>query len=709
MADAATSNLDFDNAALAADARSAQEAKLQDTIAGFLSSYAPEKSSNLTDTLDGRYKVDFSTPLFEYDTKNAKAFQCNDSTGEHPQLYALVCKNGTYQRHAAIEKLKGFESRNMVSLKSSGIIKNPQTDSEHFALIYTRPNGKKLSDLLAGVNERISDSFISRNILSPLIGVVGQLSEIGVSHGSIRADNIYYGEYPVLGECLSEPSGYNQPFYAEPIQRMQAHPAGKGEGNVEHDYYALAVLTVYMLYGVNHFSVHSRETLQKRILKDGAYASLLRGKEPPELFTDLLRGLFSGNINERWNYRNLKQWLDGKWSNIMLPAAPTEALRPFEFAGTSISTRKELAHQLFLNWEQAIELMRTDSLIQWVTLNLRNKELAESLKRIKKIVSESTVKNQIQATEQIMRLIQILDPEGPIRIGSLSFHPDGLDSLCLELSNAQSADELKLLSKYIELSMFSHWTDILRTSPDYVMPESINNIALRIDRLRLFARNVGLGFGNERILYELNPKLACQSPLFANQYIVTLPAMLDRLDKLASNLFRNQDAIDSHIAAYIASQCGIMHEIKLHQLIPHPSLASDKSAMALHFISTAQARGGNIRIPGVAHWLSFRILPVLDIIRSRTLRSRVKSMMVQRAQTGFTQNLAEIIIHSNYAVADMSGYVKAVDTYKNKIERIAFYKKEHVIEDFSDRLGNSMAIFWAYLGFGLIFIQLWMQ
>ncbi len=698
---------DFENSAATSDVKAMQDSKLTGLINEFLAGYKPARPTT-SEALDSRYQIDLNQPLPGFDTKTAIAYAASDSSENAGGLYALICKPGTYQRHSAIKKLIGFEHKHFVTLKAAGVFINPATETEQYALIYTRPPGQKLSELMAGVNGRISESFISRNILSPLITVIGQLAEMGVTHGSVRPDNIYYGEYPILGECLSEPSGLSQPFYFEPLYRMQAHPAAKGDGRVEHDYYAMAILTIYMLYGAGHFAGYTSELLQKKILKDGAYAALMRGKEPPEMFTDLLRGLLSGNINERWNYRNLKQWLEGKRSNIMPPSAPMESARPFEFAGTMAHTRSELAHLMFLNWNQTIDLMRTDRLIQWVILNLRNKDLSETLKRIKKIVSDASVKNQIHVNEQIMKLILLFDPDGPIRIGTLAFFPDGIDSLFNELMHQHATEDLRLVSKFIELSMYMHWSDT-RPTADYIPPDSIKQIQLKLDHIRLFSKNTGYGFSHERILYELNPNLACRSPLCDKKHITTLPGLLVHLDNISASQYRNQEALDLHIAAFIASRVSVLHEIKLHQLIPHPSLATDKNSMALHIISLAQSRCTNLQCPGLAHWLTFRVLPVLDIIRSKTLRAQVKTVALQCAKTGYTQNIAEIIIHSNYAVADMSGFVKAIQTYKDNVRRIAYFKQEDIIENYTHTVSFMMAKSIAYLGFAIIFAHLWLE
>lgn len=694
-------------APIVSGAKDVDDQQLTSSLVDYLQHYTPPAPNITKDILSGRYKVEVNSPLPELNTKTARAYVAVDLMDSNKSMYALVCQHGTVQRHRAIQLLKGIEHPNLITLVVSGIVTLSQPDEERFVLFYIRPKGQKLSELLANLKSQLNENFISKNILGPVISAIGQLAELGLAHGAIRPDNIFYGEYPVLGDCASEPCGYSQPFYFETIDRMQTAPSAKGEGNIAQDYYALAILTLYLLYGPNHFSGFTQESLTRRILREGVYATLLRNKEPPELYSDLLRGLLSGNINERWNYRNLKQWIDGKRSNIMLPSQQTESLRPFEFAGTQCSTKKELAHVLYTNWTLTHEMMRTDQLIQWVTISLRSKELAEALKKIKRVLQETNIKNEVQASEQLMRMLLLFDPNGPIRLNNLCFNLDGIDALYIDLYNNKATNELRMLNKFIEHSMSNHWTDIQISGPDYVMPEPINAISLKLDRVRLFIRSTGYGFGNERTIYELNPEMPCLSPLFHNKHAGTVLAVLTHLDRMAPRLYKEQDPIDTHIAAFIANRLGVIHDIKLHELIPHPSLATNSTMLALRLISMAQSKCGDAKFPGLCHWLALRIIPTFSIIKSRSLRSRLKALMLERAKTGYTQLMAELVIHSNYATVDVSGFGRAAQTYQYNIARIEHYRKEEVVEQHSVHLGHMIAMFFTYAVFILALYKSW--
>ncbi len=689
--------------------KAASDEVLKRTLTDFLQGYQALPKPAKPDILANRYRIELGTPLPELNSSTGRAFAVTDLTDDKAKLYALLCAPGSVQRHRAIKLATGFEHPNVISLRASGAVLLSQGGTEQFALVYTRPEGKKLSDLIASLNDTIGDKFISKNILSPLADAIEALSALGITHGSIRADNIYYGAYPMLGDFLSEPCGFSQPFYYEPLERIQCAASARGDGDASNDYYALAVLAVILLYGTQHLSAYTPDTLVRRILRESPYAALLRGKEPPELLSDFLRGMFSPNIHERWNHKNLRQWAEGKRSNIMLPAVMPESQRPLEINGNQAFTRREAAHMLSLNWQQSLDFLRTESLSQWATLGLRDKDLAELFKRTRKQAQETTVKTELQLSEQLLRLLVLLDPNGPIRLDTLTFHFDGLDAYCAELYEKQSTPQLRLIAKFIEHSMTSYWLDEQRSKPDYVMPEPMNDISVKLDRMRLFIRNTGLGFGMERLLYELNPDMPCRSPMLTGSHVTTLPQLLAELDRVAPKYFKEQDPLDLHIAAFIAHRTGTVHDVKLQELIPHPSLATHKSLMALRFMSMAQARCGTQQFPALSQWLAYRILPALDIIKSRSLRAHIKNFMVDRAAQGYTQNLAELLIHSNYAISDVSGFNRAKETYQYNVKRIAQYQSEPMVELASQRLGHSIAAFFSYFAFAVVAYRTWMM
>ena len=656
----------------------------------FLKHYSPAHIEPARDTLDGRWHIELASRLPEFDTRTARAYAATDLLYSQKKLYALVCHPGTYQRHRLIATLKVLRHPNLITLLAAGAVELSQPSEERFVLFYERPAGKKLSELLAETKSELNEAFLIKNIISPIASAIHALSERDLTHGRINLDNIYYHDGPILGECISEPCGYSQPFFYETLERMQALPAAKGEGTSSQDYYALAVLVLHLLYGAGHFAGWNQEMLIRAILRDGNYTALLRDKEHSGPIEEFFRGLLVLNAKDRWDYTHLQQWGDGKRFNVLVPAIVPEAVRPFEHGNIQANTRRELAHVLYGHWAQLPDILSGIQLVQWISVSLRNKTLSEGVNRINASLKDISTKNSIQAGEQFMRLLMLFDPEGPIRISPLAMHVDGMDSLYAELAQKQSENDLQLMAKFIELNMINYW-HASRKEIEQSPTVTVNNLLTKLDRLRISIRNTTLGFGLERILYDLNPEMPCLSPLMANYHVTSLQALLKRLDHLAPRLASGQDPIDRHIAAFVASKLNMQHEIKLHELAALPALSANRSMFALKLLAQAQQRSIDTPLPGLTHWIGVRILPALETLRSRTLRKTLISMLMDRIETGSLPYISEMMIDSNYAVADHDGYGRAVRTYSANTVEIAALRRNEGIEEKSAQLGYSIA------------------
>lgn len=671
-------------------------------IADYLRNYTPHEIDSRQDVLQGRFRVDLASPLPEFDSQTARAYAASDLSEPTRTLFAQVCQPGTSQRHRVIQALKGVNHPYITQLVAAGVVEMSKPGEERFVIFFVRPPGKKLSEVLAQQRGYINQHLLCERIIAPIASAINQFDELALSHGLINPDTIYFAEHAVLGPCVSEPCGFSQPIYYEPVERLEALPNGKGEGSASHDFYALAALTLYIIHGPQYFAEYTRESLIRALLREGVYNAMIRHVEVPEIFYDFFRGVFCQDPEDRWDWRHVKSWLDGKRFNMLPPPAPAEAIRPFEIDDMHALTRGELAHTLSQDWKKSLEPITSGKVTQWVTVSLRSKEIAEALTRASRAINEIGSRNELQVLEQMMRLMLTLDPAGPIRIQNLAFHLDGIDTLVADFYNSKAHQELQLLAKFIEFNMGSYWLDQRRKSTDYVMPPVINAMSIKLDRLRATIRNSGLGFGLERMLYDLNPEMPCLSPLFKGMYVTTLPALLQHLDKLAPSLAKNEDPIDRHIAAFVASKLAISHEIRLHELAATPALASHRALLSLHLMAMAQQKVTNLQLPGLTHWLALRILPVLDTIHSRSLRQRLKALLVEQAQAGYAPLLADVFINTDYASADQSGFNQAWRMYQQNEAQIDSYRKGTLIEERSARVGHTIAKF---IGYGALLIS----
>lgn len=691
-----TSENDKSQVNAAADA--ALDTEATNKLFTFLRSYEPAGNEFSTDMLAERYRIDLSNPLMQLDTKLCKAYAASDNIETDRQLYALICpKNRTF-RSKAVTKLKSSSTPHMVQLVAAGIVSLSQPSEQRYVVIFDRPNGVKLSDYISKNPNQLTNEFICERIIVPLAATIHHMQSMDIAHGCINPDNIYLNQFAMLGPCVTEPCGYSQPFQYETLERMQSNPAGKGEGSSVQDYHALAVTVLFILFGQSPFERYpNAKTMARAILREGAYNALTQMRSMSEMFYDLFRGVFSHNPEDRWDYANLRSWLDGKRYHALSPPVPSEASRPFEFMGTEANTRRELTHLLAHDWDNINDILLNNKLSQWVAASLRNKELADSIIRIARTIGELGSKNEAQMNDQLTRVLMIMDPSGPIRVRQLAFHVDGLETLYADLYASKSQQDLQLLIHTVEYNTISEWIEVHRKKPDYSMPATINNAVLRQDRSRPYIRIAGLGFGPERLLYDLNPDLPCQSPLLSSAYICTLHDLLKNLDEQAPNLAKDQDPIDVHIAAFIASKIGLQHEINIRELSSIPSLGQNRTILALHLLSAAQART-ELRLPGLTHWLALRIFPILEPIHSRTIRRDIKSQIMDKVATGHVQRLAQLVINGNFISTNQSGFNQAVAAYQLNEAKIHNYKRSTTVDQQREMLGYSMAKLCSYVG-----------
>ncbi len=674
--------------------------------AGFLREYTAPPSTRTKDTLADQYQIDLTAPLPQFNTGKARAFSATN-LDDGREMFALICEPGTIQRHGAIERTLMLRHPNLCNIAAAGIVELSQPAEERFVLFYERIKGQKLSTLLAGAKGKIPTNIIITRIIAPLTQALLALQEVGVTHGTLNPDNIYYDNIAVLGPCVTDPCGYNQPYYYELVERMQADVGGKGEFNASADFYAMAVLVLQILAGTQMMERMPPPNLARAILRLGPFMALTGGRDVPEDFFDFMWGMLGSGINQRWTYRYLKPWLDGKHYNIIPSPAPTEGSKPYEGFGTEGASRREIAHLMRTNWDKTQEALKNAPLAQWVLMILRQKELSELIGRHAKTITESTAKNEVQRNEHICRLILILDENGPLQYSKIAFHIDGIATLFADLYLKQAQEELQLLAKFIEQNLILAWVDLQQVK-EIEIPEHLSILISKLDRMRNMVRTSGLGFGMERLLYDLNPEMPCLSPLCRGRHITTMPELLKHLDKIAPSLGVTQDPIDEHIAAFLASKLVITNEIKLYDLASVPMIANNKALVALKLFAVAQHRSGNIDLTGLTHWIAQRALPSMQHLRSNTMRGRTLQMLLDEALEGRTQLLSDLLLDGEIVNADNNGFQKATVNYKRNADRIIAYKRGTNLDHDSANLGGIIAKIFAYTGLLLSMYNIFM-
>jgi len=318
-----------------------------------------------TDILAGRYRINCQSPLANFSYGTIKAYAATDDLDAENSIYAAVCDPTFPHRNNMLEFLTGLDQPNIVQPVASGVVRLSNLQQERFVIIFRKPDGIRLSDLIKS-GRKFNQETLVNSIIKPISSVLSSLAGSGVSHGRIHPDNIYIGSRTQLGECICEPTGMSQEFIYEPIERVDLVAYGKGGGTVGTDIYALGILLMDMIVDLTKIRELEKDRFIHLLHNVGAYTLFTVDLK---IFTDLndvLRGSLNNSAVDRWGDEQLKLWVDGKRFNLVPPVPPRDANRFFEFDGEQFYSPRLLAHAFFKKWEDARNFVRKSTLSKWL-------------------------------------------------------------------------------------------------------------------------------------------------------------------------------------------------------------------------------------------------------------------------------------------------------------------------------------------------------
>lgn len=648
-------------------------------------------ASTRHDLVAGQFLVRVSSPLPELNTALARAYEAVDEKDSTRSIYALVCDPHMPVRGKHFKLLLGTSLRHCVSLLAAAPSELTSL-GRRFVLIYERPRGKPLSVLLRERGKHFPESFIAEKVIGPLADALHQLSELGIAHGRINPNNVFFGETLTLGEFLSEPCGYSQPYHYEPPDRAQADPAGKGEGTPALDIYAVGALAAYLRIGSALFAKSpTADQHVLRLLREGPYQAFSQNIDYSEGMTDLLRGTLNDSVHERWTWDQLRHWSRGRRFNMLPPSPPPPSSRSFHIGQYVLNHARDVAQGLFMHWDITGKMLIDNSLLRWIELSAGKKDVAEILRRaLQSTAGAMAVRNPEQMNDIIARCLTLLDSNAPISLPSVRVHVEGVGTLLAEALRTGNTEKKDALIEIIEQSMATYWMDQQKRRDEYLSPE-LSDALWKLDRMRIVLKNKGYGFGIERCLYDLNPDLGCQSPLLDGEYAGTLRELLLALDRVAAKKARTEMPVDRHIAAYISSKLNILRESEAMELHRIPKISKHKALMALKLYEQAGNSVGKAALPCLAGWLGVSLLEALEQFRSHTLKRDLMQGIRELVPSGSIHALYALVCQKAFAEADVNGYREAVYAYHKMAEEIFSYKDRHTLKKRATQTGNAIA------------------
>ena len=638
----------------------------------------------------GKYKVFPNLPLTLLDMPNAKAYQAEDVVSPEHKIFALACKPELPVRKDHIKARSGVKVDGLLPLVDAGVAFWQPIGQKTMILLYEMPLGGRVvtSKAYGKVLPNEENEKITKWIKPLLLGI-SNLSVRGLTHRNICPENLFYMDAEktivVWGDCISSPPGYDQPVAFETIETSMCQQDGKGNGSTSDDLYAFGVTLICLGCGYNPVEHLSDEELLELKIYKGSYATLIGEERVPLALIELYRGLLADNVEQRWDISSTTLWADGRRLTPVQPKVIKSSQRPFLFNNVEYFSYRTLAYAFSKNWDIAAEVIRSEKFLLWLERGFDDKNTADAIKKSIDMALVNFSTKEKQDDYFVARTCMLLDPSAPLRMRDCSFLPDALGTVLAMSVNDDK--KTKTLIGLIATGYVESWYELHK---DVISGQSIKEMQLKLQK-------PGLGMGIERLLYDLNEGLPCQSPLIVKDYVDEVRDLLPALDEFAKKTHPDADPIDRHIAAFISSRFGkkVFEELSW--------LNSSKENVVIQGIlsifSVLQKTFGPERLYALASWVGGKVAPVINSYHNMEKRKQLEKNLPKVVRKGYFPDIYSFLDNKQERLYDINYFEQAKKEYAKLSEEIEFLtgNREQRNEE-ALILGNQVA---AVISFGI--------
>ncbi|WP_135078740.1 protein kinase family protein [Terasakiella sp. SH-1] len=639
-----------------------------------------EKAKPIPPVALDRYSIHPSLPIAELSTPSAKAYVAEDKRNTERKLFALVCPPFLGARTGVMDVLKGANIRGSMNLVEWGTVFWPPISQRTVIVIYERPGGGRLLDHLGQINQH---EWV-RKIIEPLCHGLMELSSRGVTHRQIRPSNLYFLDGSmdrlVLGDCTCVPSGYDQPILFETLERGAAPPQGRGAGDIADDMYALGVSIMFAIAGGNPVPhLRTDDDILYAKMVDGSYATLVGQEAVPVNMVECLRGLLSDDERERWSLEQLDLWINGRRLTPIQKKAAPKAKRYIDYAGREHFNTRTLALAVTRMPSQVDKLVKDDMLETWLKRDLEDSDLAARASNAIHMAQNQAGDKDVMAA----RIGIVLDPSLPIRYKDVWCMPDGFGTTLAHsiLHKGNANNPIELVTRGLPRAWFD--------AQDLYNPVHVA-LEKNFDQLQDFVQQRKIGYGVERVLYETNPTIACQSPLILEEYVTTIKELMPALERVSAKIDKKKKPIDRHIVAFIAA--------RLNQNIdPHlKSVGDEREDIAtlgmISLLALVQWRTKAGTLMAFTSWVGAHMGPAIKAYHSKSIREELEKEVPKLIRKGNLADLFNLLDNPEQRAQDQMEFDEARKEFEDaEIEVKDIEGNEKSMQKNSSRMGEQAA------------------
>lgn len=636
-------------------------------------------------TLRNRYQLQPDTPLPELSTPSAEAYHVADTKEPNRALFALICQPAMPVRVNAMSAFKGNILKGILPLVEWDTVFWPPFNRKTMVIVYERPRGGRASEQFTEANP-VSEYELASRIMMPLTAAMQELNSVGVTHRSIRPDNMYFMDAAkqdlVLGDCVCVPPGFDQPHIYEPIDRALADPAGRGPGEAKDDIYALGVSLLYLLTGRPPASHLKAGAIMDGKMEHDTYTTLTGKERVPLHLLEPLRGMLSDDIEQRWGIEELDLWVNGRQMSPLQRKPPKKAEAAFRFNKYDHICGGTLARHLLAMPTEGIKVLKSADFAKWLRRGL-GAEIAEAVQTAIDVSTANAGSPLGSDDYLIAKVAMLLHPGAPLRYKNVSYMPEGFGAIMVH--EYMTKGNAQVCAETVSLDLFGIWKNAQgEYAPD------LSALERNFGQLKVILGNNNSGYGIERCIYELNPAFPCQSALVLSDYVARIEELLPALEKIADNADQRSKPMDRHIAAFTAAR--FRQDVEPHLA----ALSSDDEAKSvigmLSLLAAVQWRQNLRELKGLASWFGALLGPVIGSYHSKTTRRMLEKDIPSVIRKGDLAELFGMIDNPEQRQEDIEGFTIARYAFAKAEEEVAEIESSDVAESASAiRMGQQAA------------------
>ena len=637
----------------------------------------------LANTLSERYVIDVSKEESDFSKTHAKAYSVTDLKAPGSAFIGYVVDPHYPHRESVLQKLRDQHHPHLVDLVDAGVVHIEPWQSNRFVVVYVRPMGVSLASLLES-GQYYKPSEVMKRIVVPIAAVLHKLSALGINHGGINPQNIFVSQTGImLGECIAEPAGSSQPLSYEPIEHLQAMPEARGNGTIASDMYALAMLTLDATGELGSRKQLTRSQLIAALLTRGSYNFFVNESNFSVQVIDFFRAVLLENASERWNTEQLILCAGGKRYNLIPPTMPRDSNRPHHYDNTDYYSLRALAQAFCNDSEKAMANIREVKLLKWLETMSYRPEVSAAMEKVCSRARRMSI-SSAQRYEMVARATSALDPQSPIRYKDISAHPDHFSLLILHALMKGNHALISTFQEMMQADMITYWRDL--------DPAHANRLEWEPEVIRIVSKYTSVGFGSERLMYEMNPSLPCMSNAYLPYYAMNAKALLLVLDSDAAG-GKEPPLHDRHLMAFIAARAHIRKEVKIAEFRDYPELYQSRTLQSLVILARAQEKTKTTPLHGLSAHTMLHISEMVELFHSRDIRASLSRDLQMVLPKGNLAYLLRVLHNREYLANDQNGHAMAKERFSRNQFRLIELQDKRKLQHRAEEKGLYTAFF----------------